>query len=129
MVRVIFRAKGVASSELPEVNARAVVFAEDPDGGEGSRLEISRALTFTEQDRELGQDTYSLATQTGATVYGGVRWYTLEGTTLTVRLERRAQRALGVPQQVSIQLDVDPDTVARVGAGLASILGMGSGRR
>ena len=119
---VAFTAKGVAAIELPDLNSRVVVLAEDPDGDGGPRLEISRALTFTTQDRELGQDTYCLATQTGATVYGGVHAYALDGSTLTMRLDARAQRALGVPEEFSILLDADKSTVEKVRSALALIL-------
>ncbi len=63
-----FTARGVAATNLPDLNAQVVVLAEDPNGERGPRLEISRALTYSKQDRELGQDTYCLSTQTGATV-------------------------------------------------------------
>jgi hypothetical protein len=119
---VAFTAKGVAATELPNLNSRVVVLAEDPDGDGGPRLEISRALASTTQDRELGLDTYCLSTQTGATVYGGVRSYTLHGSTLTIRLDPRAQGALGVPEEFSILLDADEPTVETVRSALALIL-------
>ena len=122
---IAFTARGVSAAKLPLLNSQVVVLAEEPDG-DGPRLEISRALTYTKQDRELGQDTYCLSTQTGATVYGGVRSYTLYEAMLTMRLDARAQEELGVPAEFSIHLEADAATVARVRSALVSILGEGA---
>jgi hypothetical protein len=122
MKMVAFTAKGVAATELPDLNSHVVLLAEDPDGDGGPCLQISRALTFSKQDGVLGQDTYCLCTQTGATVYGGVRSYTLNGSTLTMRLDPRAQDALGVTGEFSILLDADEATIEGVRSALALIL-------
>lgn len=120
---IAFTARGVASTNLPNLNSEVVVLAEEPDG-DGPRLEISRSLTHTKQDRDLGQDTYCLSTQTGATVYGGVRSYVLDGSTLTMRLDSRARDVLGVPGEFSIRLEADAATIEGVRSALVSILGM-----
>ena len=83
---IAFTARAVAATNLPHLNTRIVVLAEESEGDGGPRLEISRALVPTKQDRELGHDTYCLSTQTGATIYGGVRSYTLQESTLTMRI-------------------------------------------
>lgn len=124
---IAFTARGVAATNLPHLNSQVVVLAEDPDRDGGPRLEISRALTNTKQDRELGQDTYCLCTQTGATVYGGVGSYSLDGSTLTMQLDPRAQEVLGVPAEFSIRLEADAATLEEVRAALATILGKGDG--
>src|ERR1700683_3625488 len=119
-----FTAKAVAATTLPHLNSQVVVLAEEPDG-DGARLEISRSLTHTKQDRDLGQDTYCLSTQTGATVYGGVRSYTFEGSTLTVRLDSQARDVLGVPGEFSIILEADKPTIESVRSALVEILDAG----
>jgi hypothetical protein len=128
---IAFTARGVAAEVLPELESQVVVLAEDPDGDDGPRLEIQRGLpgTDTDQDRRLGQDTYCLSTQTGATVYGGVRSYAFEGSLLTMRLDRRAWNTLGVPEEFSIRLEADADTLAKVRAALLSILGPETGAK
>ncbi len=120
---IAFTAKGVAATELRHLNSRVVVLAEDPDGDGGPCLEISRALSDTRQDRELGMDTYSLSTQTGATFYGGVRSYAIRGPILTIRLEPEARDALGVPGDFSIRLDADAATIERIREALRSMIG------
>lgn len=90
-----FKAKAVAALELPDLDMFAVVLAEEPDGS-GSRLEIQKALSFDEQDRRLGLDTYCLCTEEGATHYGGVTSWILTGDSLEVRLDAKAAKTLGV---------------------------------
>jgi hypothetical protein len=119
---IAFTATGVAATSLSHLNSQVVVLAENPDG-DGQRLEISRSLAHTEQDRDLGQDTYCLSTQTGATVYGGVRSYVLDDSTLTMRLDPRARDVLGVPGEFSIRLEADAATIESVRSALLSILG------
>jgi hypothetical protein len=123
---IAFRARTVAATQLPDLNSHVVVLAEHPDGG-GARLEISCALTRSEQDRELGRATYSISTQTGATVYGGVISYSLGNSTLAMRLDSRAQETLGAPGAFSIVLEADAATVDGVRSALVSILGWRGG--
>jgi hypothetical protein len=119
---VAFTARGVSATELPDLNTEAVILTEDADG-DGLRLELQRGLKYTEQDRRLGLDTYCLVTHTGATVYGGVRSYTLEGSSLTMRLEPIAYDTLGVPEEFTILLETDPATLEKVRLAMVSILG------
>jgi hypothetical protein len=124
---IAFIARGVAATELPDLNSRVVVLAEAPDGDGGPVLEISCALEPTAQDRALGQDTYCLSIQSGATIYGGVAFYSLEGNTLTMRLEPIAQETLDIPAEFSIVLDVDSATIESVRVALTTILGRSGG--
>jgi len=115
-----FTAKGVATITLE--NALCVVLAEDPDDAEGARLEIMRGLSFDEQDRRLGLATYSLSTQTGATIHGGVVAYSLVDDLLLMHLNGEAQDTLGIPEQFTIRLDAEAATVESVRVALRSIL-------
>jgi hypothetical protein len=119
---IAFTAKGVAASDLDDLNSRVVVLAEDPDGDGGPRLEISRAITYTESDRQLGQDTYSLSTQSGATVYGGIQGYSLNGPILNMRVAPHVAQTLDVPEEFSIQLDATPEIIESVRRQLEKIL-------
>ncbi len=119
---IAFIAKKVSAADLPGLNSRVVILAEGLGGNDAS-LQISRALTDTQQDRDLGQDTYALSTQTGATVYGGVHSFSLDGSTLTMRLEPEAVDALGVPEEFSIGLEADTATIEAVRTTLRAMLG------
>ena len=124
--KIAFTARGVAATVLPEVNCRVVVLAEDPDGDGGPRLEIQRALTHSEWDREFGEVTYCLCTQAGQCVYGGVRSYTLDDAILTMRLDARARDTLGIPGEFSIRLETDAATIEEVRSALTWILREGT---
>jgi hypothetical protein len=116
-----FVATAVAASDLVDLNTRVVVLAES-EQGDGARLEISRAIRPTTQDRALGQDTYCLSTQTGATIYGGVTSYAIEGDVLRMQLATKASSVLGVPRSFSIALNTDVATIERVRVMLKAIL-------
>jgi Immunity protein 10 len=106
--------------ELPDVNTLAVVFAENCDGS-GVRLEIQRALSFDEQDRNSGQDTYCLCTENGATYYGGITsWEIVEGL-LRIQLDSEAARALDVTG--GFLVDISPGDSLALNVGLNRILG------
>ncbi len=122
MESIAFTAKGVGAAVLADVNTHVVVVAQDPDGDGGAKLEISRSLTHTQQDRELGQDTYCLCVNSGPTVYGGMLAYHLEGSILSIELDERAERELGIDSNFSILLDVEQSLIEAVRTALASIL-------
>ena len=90
-----FKANALTAAELRELNTFLVAFAAEPDGG-GMRLEIQKSLSFDEQDRHHGLDTYCLCTEEGATYYGGVTSWTLTQNSLEIRLDACAAEALGV---------------------------------
>ena len=98
-----FRARAVAATELLDLNTFAIVLAENLDGS-GLRLELQRALSFDRQDRTLGQDTYCIATQDGATYYGGVECWTLNPSSLVLRLSQPAQEVLGVEDGFLVEI-------------------------
>jgi hypothetical protein len=115
-----FKAKEVAAVELSDLNTFAVVLAEGPDGN-GSRLEIQRALSFDGQDRQLGLDTYCLCTEDGATHYGGVTSWTLNQSVLEVRLDTKAATALGV--EGGFVVDFPPERLPTLKDGLERVFG------
>jgi hypothetical protein len=65
-------AHAVAFVRDEDADYEALIMAED-ESGAGARLEVQRALTVSEQDREAGLDTYALAVESGAVHYGGVQ--------------------------------------------------------
>ena len=107
-----FAARVASDSRDAELNAEVVVFAEHLDDS-GRRIELQRALSPDEQDRALGQDTYCVVTESGATHYGGIdRWAVQDGE-VQLSLSTEAAAALGLDTEVSIGLppDADPSTV------------------
>ncbi|KYF50871.1 hypothetical protein BE08_11315 [Sorangium cellulosum] len=106
---------------VPEMDAYVVVLASSTDG-EGERIEVQRRLgPFDDQDRELGQDTYSISTHTGATTYAGIEACRLRGSTLELTLSAAAANELGVDQEVNVTLELTDDAIARLWDGLLKI--------
>ncbi len=112
-----FRATAIAAEEWDEVNTFALVMAEEPEGG-GKRVEIQKALSFDEQDRENGQDTYCVSTETGVAHYGGIAHWTLGTTELKLVFDPAAASVFGV-REVSIQFF--PEHRPTLEAGLARL--------
>jgi hypothetical protein len=109
----------MAAQELHDLNAFVVVLAEDPDGS-GARLELQKALSFDEQDRMLGMDTYCLCTEAGAACYGGVTAWTVGPNALEIRLDADAAETLGTP---GFAIDFPPEEYTALRDGLARVLG------
>jgi Immunity protein 10 len=116
-----FTATAVASTEIPDLDAFVVVLAENMDGS-GLRLELQRGLSFDEQDKRLGQDTYCLCTEQGATHYGGVKSWRLKDDELEIDLDDKAAADLGVAGGFVVELKVDKATMARLEEGLNRVL-------
>jgi immunity protein 10 of polymorphic toxin system len=123
MVR--FQARAVSATELPDLEVFVVVLAEEPSGG-GARLELQRALSFDEQDEELGLNTYCLSTEQGATHYGGVVSWTLTSNSLEVVLNGSAGECLGAGKGFFVELEADPEALAALKQGLERVLQSGS---
>lgn len=114
--------RAVAFETLEDLNTFGVFLAENQDGT-GERLEIQRALEFDEQDHDLGMDTYCLCVSSGATHYGGVASYHIEGEYLTMHLEDEAAASLGVDNGIRFKLEVPSETVQRLAPALTRALG------
>jgi hypothetical protein len=76
--------------ELTDLNSFVVGLYEDKTPT-GRYIELQRALSFDEQDRDAGMDTYCLATSTGASHYGGVRSCVLRDKVLEFGLDRSSR--------------------------------------
>lgn len=116
-----FIARAVSAMEMTDVDTFAVVLAENMDGS-GVRLEIQRALTFDEQDKKLGQDTYCLSTERGATHYGGIASWHISGNVLEVVLDKKAAKALGIADGFVVELPPDEKTLFILKEGLQRVL-------
>jgi hypothetical protein len=114
-----FKACAVAAEELRDINTFVVVLAENRDGS-GARLELQRLLSLDEQDRRLAMDTYCLCTEDGATVYGGIKSWTLRSDLLEIDLDVQATEALRV-QGFAISFPAEDFPMLK--EGLAKVLG------
>jgi Immunity protein 10 len=114
-----FEANAIAVSEQPELNTFAVLLAEQPDGG-GLRLELQLALSFDDQDKQLGQDTYCVGTEDGRTHYGGVAGWSITNGLLTVCFDTAGAAALEVK---GFQIRCPEDRVEALRDALSKILG------
>jgi Immunity protein 10 len=103
-----FEAHAVGFLSDPELEAEALVLAEREDGS-GHRVELQAPLVVTDQDRRLGQDTYCLVDETGATHNGGLDAWSLDDGVLELRLSDDAAQALGIEGGYRIHLS-DPET-------------------
>jgi hypothetical protein len=108
--------------DLSEDGTLTIGFSEEPDGG-GRVLILMRAKSFDQKDVALGMDTYCLTDETGRTVYGGVVRHELSRDTLRLVLEPEAARKLGLPTEVSLRLQLDPETRGRVEKALRQMFG------
>jgi hypothetical protein len=88
-------AAAVGAEEMTDTNCYVLVLAEHSDAG-GRRLELQSSLSYDEQEKSLGQDTYCLCTETGACHYGGVTSWALDEAraVLVITLDERASKVL-----------------------------------
>ena len=93
-MRLSFAASAVAVERDDDLNVEYLVLAEHHDRA-GRRFEVQRPLEADEQDKALGQDTYCLVTESGATHYGGVRRWRVDDAMLVAELDATAAQTLG----------------------------------
>lgn len=98
-----FTAHAAAFVRDEDLEAEVLVVAENEDGS-GRRLEVSRALEITDEDRELGMDTYAISNELGATHYGGLASWSVDGDAVTVELSEDAAGVLGADGGYRIEL-------------------------
>ena len=120
-MRQSFTARVLSANVFKDLNAFVVCLAERQDGS-GRRLELQRALSFDEQDRQCGMDTYCLSTESGASHYGGVRSWRLTQGVLTIELEIEAAEALGM-SSFEVKIQATQYDVEQLVAGLRLVLG------
>ena len=122
-MRETFVAMAASADTFEDLNAFVVCLAEDQDGL-GRRLELQLALSFDEQDRRNGMDTYCLSNESGASHYGGVQTWALTNGVLTLDLVPAASNALGV-SGYQVELRVPQPEILKISEGLRRVLGDG----
>jgi hypothetical protein len=115
-----FAARAVSANVFEDLNTFVVCLAEEPEGS-GRRLELQRALSFDEQDRRNGMDTYCVSTEIGASHYGGVRSWRVTQGVLTMELDAGAAKALGA-SAFDVELQVSQPEIEKVVKGLRRVL-------
>jgi hypothetical protein len=118
-----FRVQHVVCEELADLNCFVAVLYERPDGT-GERLELQRALVFDDQDRATGMDTYCISISSGASQYGGVRSWSLEGPILIIHLDDEASEILEVEGGFRLHVDVPPAAFEGLVHGLERVFGV-----
>ncbi len=123
-----FEVRIVGVAEDPELDTFTVGITNDEDRFEPHLLFAVSIGGADEQDRRLGQDTYSISNEDGVTVYGCVTSCVLEGRMLTLRFSPDAQSTLGMDETCRFPLLVDEDSIATLVDGLERVLTVGYGR-
>ena len=115
----------VARSPNTEFGTDVLGLYESPDGG-GRSLVFDIAHSFTEQDRALGQDTYSLSVESGATDYAAVASCEVSRKSVDIHVNSGSAARLGIPSKLILELDLDAAGYDQLIQGLRAILGGGS---
>lgn len=126
-----FDVRAVAEEELSMDGCLVVGLAEEKDGGGRSLLFqrwLGGDLAGDRQDRLLGMDTYCISNESGATVYGGVSSWGLEGDVLVLCLSTESAEALRLGRECRFRLLVDRQSIARLVEGLSRVLSSGGVR-
>ena len=105
-----FTAQAVSVDVLADIGVFAVILSENDDGS-GRRLEV-------QQPFEPGP--YCVCVESGATHYGGVASWSVEGATVKLQLDAEATRVLVTP---GFEISVPPQSTERIRQGLERVLG------
>lgn len=89
----------------------ALVLAEDP-AGNGRHLEIQRALNSAGE--AVRDETYALVTDGGATHYGGIVGWKVEGAVLRVTLSSKAAEKLSLSEETEFAIEPGREHIDRV---------------
>jgi hypothetical protein len=118
----IFVVRQVAVETYEDLNAEAVAISESIEEGDYMVLTFQRGLSYDDQDRNLGMDTYCVSDERGATSYGCVVSWVIADHVLHLVLTARGAASLGVPEHLTLPLELEPDDVLRLRNGLSSVL-------
>src|SRR5262245_41342018 len=98
-----FVARGTAVEESIEDQTFFVSLAEGVEGT-GESITIAVLLQISQQDVDLGQDTYSVSNGWGQTVYGGINAFRIDSDRLTLYFSTKAAQRLAVRRTFVIDL-------------------------
>jgi hypothetical protein len=119
--RVQFTATRVSRQRVDDPGVTIVGLTDTP-AGDSHSLIFQRSATFTDQDRELGQDTFAISTETGATTYGGLQSYLVGDRELLLEFAPDAARDLGLPNTTRVALALSGSELDELRAGLDELI-------
>ena len=117
-----FPLRYITFEELDELNTLVLGLSDTQDGS-GNILILERGLSFDEQDVALGQDTYSISTASGATVYSGITRCVIKDRVLTLDFSAEAADSLGITHTCQFPLELDLGSIERLREGLRRLFG------
>jgi hypothetical protein len=120
-----FVARGAAIEES-NLDQTFMVSLAEQENGAGESITIAIMLVNSQQDIDLGLDTYCVSNGWGATVYGGITAYRMDDRRLTLYLSQDAARRLKTRRTFVIDLQIGDDDIEKLRRGLARILGVGT---
>lgn len=121
-----FTATAAFADEIPSLGTLSIVVTEHADR-DGARLELHQALSFDEQDRERGLDTYCVVNASGGSHYGGVQSWSVRDGRLELELTSEAAQVLETDVTTIVDLAIDDLATARLTAALRRLLGPAAG--
>src|ERR1700733_9273835 len=86
-----------------DLNYMALVILDEESG---DTMEIQKSLSFDEQDRALGMDTYCIV-RDGSSHYGGLEAWRIVDGSLSLTLTEGAAATLELPSEFEIPIDED----------------------
>jgi hypothetical protein len=108
----------VVSSHDPEEGLFLIGFADDPTNP-SQYLLLQRSLEPTDQDRDLGQDTYYLEwCSQEQSVYGGIDDFSLSDSNARIRFAPQATNALGGLSELVISFSLSQNELEALDQGL-----------
>lgn len=114
-----FCAEAVAAGAFEDVNTFLVTFADTPDGSAVVlTAQIALDGQFSDQDRELGQDTYCIVFGEGACAYGCVESWRVIDDRVQIILNAHGQEVF---ETDGFDVRIDPSTASTVRTGLERV--------
>ena len=102
-----------------EQDLTGAAIAEQPDSS-GWNLIFLRGASATDKTRVADADTYCICTESGASAYGGIVKWGIDGKQLSITLDAQTSGDLGVAPSMTIELP--PDQVDSLKTALGQIL-------
>jgi len=106
-----------------DLNTRSAGLAEHDDGTGKLIIFQSQLSGYSAQDARLGQDSYCVVNEDGATVYGGVLSCLSDGSTLKIAFSAQAAEVLECDSNLVCELPVVDESFFE---GLLSVLRSGN---
>jgi hypothetical protein len=120
----VYTVRAAQVEELDSLGVFCVALAED-ESGEGMVLTFAVPTSgYSEEDRRLGQDTYSISDAMGRIIYGGVVAWKFDAarSRLLIEFTAEASKLFSVDREVEFEIDVPELSFEDLLTGLARVL-------